>query len=57
MATDTKLKRISQSTETAVLELAQREGRTFIAQLDRVVEAGLQALADTPPTPAETSNA
>lgn len=43
------LKRISTHTEQAITTLAGREDRTFIAQLDRVVDAGLQALGE--PTP------
>lgn len=39
-----KLKRVSENTERAITTLADREDRTFIAQLDRVVEAGLDAL-------------
>jgi hypothetical protein len=58
-----KLKRVSENTETAVLALAATEGRTFVAQLDRVVDAGLRALGqpglpveDTPaPQPAGAS--
>ena len=42
------LKRVSQPTEQAISELAQREGRTFVAQLDRVVDAGLVALGQDP---------
>lgn len=47
-----KLKRVSEPTERAITDLATREGRTFVAQLDRVVEAGLEALGEPLPTPA-----
>jgi hypothetical protein len=43
-----KLKRVSQDTEDAISALAEREGRTFVAQLDRVVKAGLEALGERP---------
>jgi hypothetical protein len=43
-----KLKRVSAPTENAIVDLANREGRTFIAQLDRVVDAGLRALGEQP---------
>lgn len=55
-----RLKRVSEPTETTITALAAREGRTFVAQLDRVVTAGLQALGeppltdDTPTTTAST---
>lgn len=39
-----KLKRVSENTERVIAQLAEREDRTFVAQLDRVVEAGLNAL-------------
>lgn len=45
-----RLKRISEPTEAAISELARTENRTFVAQLDVVVAAGLQALGH--PTPA-----
>lgn len=44
-----KLKRVSANTETIVNTLAEREGRTFVAQLDRVVEAGLIAMGEAQP--------
>lgn len=43
-----KLKRVSETTETAVTRVADREGRTFVAQLDRLVEAGFEHLGLTP---------
>lgn len=43
-----KLKRVSEDTETAITELAERENRTFVAQLDRVVQAGLEAMGERP---------
>ena len=43
-----KLKRVSQDTEDAITALAEREGRTFVAQLDRVVQAGLEAMGERP---------
>lgn len=43
-----KLKRVSETTEAAVTALAEREGRTFVSQLDRVVTAGLEALGEIP---------
>lgn len=46
-----RLKRVSEPTETAITELAEREGRTFVAQLDRVVDAGLRALGVPSPHP------
>ena len=55
------LKRVSIPLEAAITTLAKREDRTFVAQLDRVVEAGLQALGEAPmeapqkPAPAGTS--
>lgn len=55
MATS-KLKRVSNHTEAAINTLATREGRTFVAQLDKVVEAGLQAMGEPIPTP-ETATA
>ena len=46
------LKRVSPQAERAVFTLAEREGRTFVAQLDRVVNAGLEAMGeDTLDTP------
>jgi len=39
-----KLKRVSNDTERVITDLAEREDRTFVAQLDRVVIAGLDAL-------------
>lgn len=39
-----KLKRVSPDTERVITDLANREDRTFVAQLDRVVLAGLDAL-------------
>lgn len=39
-----KLKRISEDTERAINQLAENENRTFIAQLDVVVAAGMNAL-------------
>lgn len=44
------LKRISQTTESTIKNIATREDRTFIAQLDRVVAAGLAALGEPVPT-------
>jgi hypothetical protein len=44
-----KLKRVSEPTEAVINELAEREGRTFVAQLDRVVDAGLVALGERKP--------
>lgn len=50
-----KLKRVSEDTERTVTQIAEREGRTFVAQLDKVVEAGLDALGlDTDGTPKST---
>lgn len=46
-----RLKRVSEPTEAAIATLAEREDRTFVAQLDRVVVAGLTALGE--PIPAE----
>lgn len=43
-----KLKRISEPTEATIATMAAREGRTFVAQLDRIVDAGLQALGEDP---------
>jgi hypothetical protein len=40
------LKRVSPATEAAVLAIAQREDRTFVAQLDRVVDAGLRSMGE-----------
>lgn len=45
-----KLKRVSEKTENTIAQLAEREGRTFVAQLDRVVQAGLEALGERPKT-------
>ncbi len=45
------LKRVSAPTERAITDLAKREGRTFVAQLDRVVQAGLTALGESLPEP------
>jgi hypothetical protein len=39
-----KLKRVSEDTADFIEELAEREGRTFVAQLDRIVDAGLVSL-------------
>lgn len=47
------LKRVSEDTATRISELAEREGRTFVAQLDRVVDAGLKALGE--PQPEQTA--
>lgn len=44
-----RLKRVSEPTEAAITTLAEREGRTFVAQLDRVVHAGLTALGEPSP--------
>jgi hypothetical protein len=41
-----KLKRVSENTDRAITDLAEREDRTFVAQLDRVVAAGLHALGE-----------
>lgn len=50
-----RLKRVSDETERAITALAERESRTFVAQLDRVVEAGLVALGErAPDKPAPT---
>lgn len=43
------LKRVSPPAEAAIAALATREDRSFIAQLDRVVAAGLQALGEQVP--------
>lgn len=40
------LKRVSVDTEAKITALAAREDRTFVAQLDRVVEAGLKAMGE-----------
>jgi hypothetical protein len=50
-----KLKRVSNHTEAAITDLAAREGRTFVAQLDRVVEAGLEAIGEPIPVPETTT--
>lgn len=54
-----QLKRVSENTERAITALATRESRTFVAQLDIVVEAGLAALGEQPagttPEPAPTA--
>jgi hypothetical protein len=42
-----KLKRVSEQTEKAITTMAESEDRTFVAQLERVVEAGLDALGYT----------
>ena len=42
----TKLKRISEDAEQRVAELATREGRTFVSQLDRLVDTGLRQLGE-----------
>jgi hypothetical protein len=53
-----KLKRVSAPTEECITTLATREGRTFVAQLDRVVHAGLEALGEPlPDTPSDTPTA
>lgn len=44
-----KLKRVSEPAEAAIATLATREGRTFVAQLDRVVAAGLTTLGEPVP--------
>lgn len=44
-----KLKRVSEPAEATITTLAGREGRTFVAQLDRVVAAGLEALGEPIP--------
>lgn len=44
-----RLKRVSEPTEAAITTLAGREDRTFVAQLDRVVAAGLHALGEDVP--------
>ncbi len=49
MASTSPLKRVSAHTEATVSALAEREDRTFIAQLDRIVAAGLQALGEPLP--------
>lgn len=41
-----KLKRVSENTEAAINVLAEREERTFVAQLDVVVRAGLEAMGE-----------
>jgi hypothetical protein len=43
------LKRVSPTTEATISELAAREDRSFVAQLDRVVAAGLQAMGEDVP--------
>lgn len=43
-----KLKRVSAPTEAVIVDLANREGRTFVSQLDRIVDAGLNALGFDP---------
>ena len=47
------LKRVHPATEQAISELANREGRTFVAQLDRVVDAGFAALGEPIPDRSE----
>lgn len=44
-----KLKRVSAPAELAISTIADREDRTFVAQLDRVVAAGLAALGEQVP--------
>jgi hypothetical protein len=44
-----KLKRVSEPAEAAITTIAVREDRTFVAQLDRVVAAGLEALGEQVP--------
>ena len=48
-----RLKRVSEPTEAAIATLAEREGRTFVAQLDRVAAAGLKALGEPVPAALE----
>lgn len=43
------LKRVSQTTEATITAIADREDRSFVAQLDRVVAAGLEALGEPVP--------
>ena len=43
------LRRVSPAAERGVLAVAERESRTFIVQLDRVVAAGLHALGEDVP--------
>lgn len=43
------LKRVSPDVDVAVTALADREDRSFVAQLDRVVAAGLAALGEDVP--------
>jgi len=43
------LKRVSPTTEATISELAAREDRSFVAQLDRVVAAGLAAMGEDVP--------
>lgn len=43
------LRRVSPAAEASVLAIADRESRTFIVQLDRVVAAGLHALGEPVP--------
>lgn len=43
------LKRVSEPTADTITAIAEREGRTFVAQLDRIVDAGLAALGETVP--------
>lgn len=52
------LKRVSPTTEATISELADREDRSFVAQLDRVVAAGLEAMGlDVPAAIAPTAPA
>lgn len=49
MATMSTLKRVSTTTADTITAIADREDRTFIAQLDRIVDAGLKAMGETVP--------
>ncbi len=60
MSGPSKLKRVSDPTEATISAIAKRESRTFVAQLDRVVAAGLEALGEPIPEalrPATTARA
>lgn len=51
------LKRVSEPTAERVAEIARREGRTFVAQLDRIVDAGLAAMGESTEPTAEPQTA
>lgn len=44
------LKRVSPRTEAIISKLAKQEDRSFVAQLDRIVDAGLKAEGIDPAT-------